>query len=236
MTISQQHDFAGPTPQSTTNPAALAPAGFDNGWRSRFNAWFFLAFDRYIAHISRAVKLAAFGDLQPGTIAEIGPGVGANFDYVPAGARFVAIEPNPAMHAGLRKRAAARGIDLELHAVGAQHIPLADNSVDDVLCSLVLCTVDDPPAVLAEVIRVLRPGGRLRFVEHVAAPGWSMRRWLQHGLRAPWRWLYEGCDLCRHTGASIEAAGFSDLRIQRRYLRHSLFVPVNTTITGVATK
>jgi SAM-dependent methyltransferase len=214
----------------------VARSAFHNGWRGRFNAWFFVAFDRYIAHIGRAHKEAAFGDLKPGTIVEIGPGVGANFDYVPGGSRLVVFEPNLAMHPALRQRAAARSIGLMLHADGADRMPLATNSVDDVLCSLVLCTVDDPAAVLAEIRRVLRPGGRLRFVEHVAAPFWSPRRWLQGALRGPWRWLYEGCDLCRNTGEAIQAAGFSKVHITSRRWRHSLFVPVNSAIHGIAAK
>jgi SAM-dependent methyltransferase len=214
----------------------IASTAFHNGWRGRLNAWFFVAFDRYIAHISRELKSAAFGDLQPGTIVEIGPGVGANFDFVPAGSRVIAIEPNLAMHRALEERAGARGVDLELHAAFADRMPLETASVDDVLCSLVLCTVDDQAAVLAEIRRVLRPGGRLRFVEHVAAPPWSPRRWLQHLIRRPWSWIYEGCDLCRDTSCAVHDAGFSRVQIAARRLRRSLFIPVNTTIHGVATK
>ena len=209
---------------------------FHNGWRGRFNAWFFTTFDRYMAHVGQRHKREAFGDLRAGTIVEIGPGVGANFDFIPPSSRLVAIEPNLAMHAGLRARAAAQHIDLELVAVDAERLPLESDSVDDVLCSLVLCSVDNPHAALAEVRRVLRPGGRFRFVEHVAAPRWSPRRWLQHVLRVPWRWLYEGCDICRNTGRAIENAGFSRLHIRERHFRHSLFVPVNTAICGVAIK
>lgn len=209
-------------------------AGFHNGRRGRFNAWFFTAFDRYIAHIGRTHKDAAFGDLEPGTIVEIGAGVGANFDYVPDGCRLVAIEPNLAMHPGLLQRAADRNIELEINTASAERMDLADGSVDDVLCSLVLCTVEDQDATLAEIRRVLRPGGRLRFVEHVAAPVWSPRRWLQHALRRPWSWVYEGCDVCRNTEEALGRAGFSEISINRRRWRRSLFIPVNTAIHGVA--
>ena len=225
-----------PTPDHTTTATRTEALSFDNGWRGRFNAGFFTAFDRYIAHIGRRHKQLAFGDLAPGTIVEIGPGIGANFEYLPTGSTLVAIEPNRAMHAGLVARATQRVVRLELHAAPAEHLPLPDETVDDVLCSLVLCTVDDPEAVLAEIRRVLRPGGRLRFVEHVAASPWSPRRWLQHTVRRPWRWIYEGCDVCRDTASSIEAAGFSTVEITRRRWRHSVFVPVNTAICGIATK
>ena len=69
-------------------------------------------------------------------------------------------------------------------------IPLDDGSVDAVICSLVLCTVATPPAVLAEIKRVLRPGGTFRFVEHVAARPISPRRWLQRILQRPWAWRH----------------------------------------------
>jgi ubiquinone/menaquinone biosynthesis C-methylase UbiE len=216
---------------STLAPAA---AGFDNGRRGRFNAWFFTAFDDYLAHIARRHKEAAFGDLEPGDIVEIGAGVGANFDYLPAGSRLIAIEPNHAMHAGLRRRAERSAIELDIVTASAAHIPLPDASVDDVLCSLVLCTVEDQEAVLAEVRRILRPGGRLRVVEHVAAPPWSPRRWLQQVVRRPWRWLYEGCDTCRDTTGTIERAGFATVELHRGHWRRSIFLPVNTSIHGIA--
>jgi len=213
---------------------ASVPTAFHNGWRGRFNAWFFVLFDRYIAYLSRAHKARGFGGIEPGVIVEIGAGVGANFGFVPPGSRLVALEPNLAMHADLVARAEERGIDLELHTNGAERMPFEDASVDDVLCSLVLCTVHDQRAVLAEIRRVLKPGGRFRFVEHVAAPVWSPRRWLQRLLRRPWRWIYEGCDLCRETGSAIENAGFSTVQIHRDGFRHSVFVPVNSAIHGVA--
>lgn len=218
---------------TTTAPLA---AGFDNGWRGRFNAWFFTTLDSYIGHIAREHKQAAFGDLGAGDIVEIGAGIGANLGFLPAGSRLVAVEPNFAMHATLRDRAADRAIELDILTASAADIPLPDASVDDVLCSLVLCTVEDQQAVLQEVRRILRPGGRLRVIEHVAAPARSPRRWLQHAIRRPWRWLYEGCDTCRDTASAIEEAGFSSVELHRGRWRHSLFLPVNTSIHGIAVK
>lgn len=223
-------------PDRQTTGQQIVPAAFHNKWRGRFNAWFFVAFDRYLTHTGREHKRRAFGSIEPGVVVEIGPGVGANFDWVPPRSRLLALEPNLAMHPALRARAAERGIKLELHTASADRMPFEDGSVDDVLCSLVLCTVDDQDAVLAEVRRVLRPGGRFRFVEHVAAPIWSPRRWLQHALRAPWRWLYEGCDLCRPTGSAIERAGFAQVQINPRRWHQSIFIPVNTAIHGIAVR
>ena len=209
---------------------------FDNGARGRFNAWFFQAFDRYINHIAAHHKASAFEGIAPGRIVEIGAGVGANFDYLPAGAAVVAVEPNHAMHDALRRRADERGIQLELIGAGAEHLQLPDASVDEVICSLVLCTVSDPAATVTEIARILRPGGHFRFVEHVAAPQWSPRRWLQHGVRRPWSWLFEGCDLCRDTATLVERSGFQSVQLRRGRLRQSFFVPVNSVVSGRATR
>ncbi|UOE21883.1 methyltransferase domain-containing protein [Thermobifida halotolerans] len=113
---------------------------------------------------------------------------------------------------------------------------LPDASVDEVICSLVLCTVTDPRQVLEEVRRVLRPGGRFRFVEHVAAPPGSFRSRVQQAIRRPWGWLFEGCDPHRHTVDIVREAGFATLRVRERKFRRSPFWPVNTAVWGIATR
>jgi SAM-dependent methyltransferase len=138
------------------------------------------------------------------------------------------------MHPRLRRRARQRGVDIELLAAPAEVIPVPDDSVDTVICSLVLCTVPDPDAAISEIRRVLRPGGTFRFVEHIAAHPASPRRWIQTALRRPWSWLFEGCQLCRDTGALIDTAGFAEVEMHRSRLRFSVFVPVNTVIFGTA--
>jgi ubiquinone/menaquinone biosynthesis C-methylase UbiE len=226
------------TPSHTTPEPPNHPAhgGFDHGAVSRFNAWFFHAFDRYINHISRRHKSGAFAGIDSEVVVELGAGVGANLTYLRPGTRLVAVEPSLQMHDRLRRRAVEAGIDLELVSNGAEDLPLEDASYDEVICSLVLCTVADPARVLAEVRRILRPGGRFRFVEHVAAPRWSPRRWLQRVIRRPWAWLYEGCTLDRDTAAAIRSAGFTDVSITRERFHRSAFIPVNTTVWGVATR
>lgn len=216
--------------------AGAAPRTFHNGARGRFNAWFFTAFDRYINIITGTHKRRAFADLRRGVIVELGPGVGANFSFIPRGSRVLAVEPNEAMHPRLAVRAIGKGVDLELVKAPAEALPIPDSSVDEVICSLVLCTVDDPARTLAEVLRVLRPGGSFRFVEHVAAHPASPRRWIQTTIAKPWSWVFEGCSLCRDTGRLIEQAGFARTEINRRRLRRSIFFPVNTAIWGTATK
>jgi ubiquinone/menaquinone biosynthesis C-methylase UbiE len=203
---------------------------------SAFNAWFFDSINGYANHLAAVHKRAAFGGIEPGRILEIGAGTGANFSHLPPRSTILALEPNPAMHPALERRAIEHDMDLRLITEPAEAMPLEDDSVDTVICTLVLCTVDDPEAVLREVQRVLRPGGTFRFVEHVAAHPASPRRWLQRALARPWAWLFEGCQLCRHTEAAIEAAGFANVQFQRGTFRHSVFVPVNRAISGVATK
>ncbi|HSJ22935.1 MAG TPA: class I SAM-dependent methyltransferase [Nocardioidaceae bacterium] len=222
MSLSEQHAHDAPS------------EGFDHGAVSRFNAWFFTAFDRYINYVTRAHKQAAFGDLRPGTVLEIGAGVGANIGYLPAGTELVALEPSLSMHAGLERRCAAAGVPVTVIAGGAEDIPLPDASVDEVICSLVLCTAQDPARVLAEVRRVLRPGGRFRFVEHVAAPEGSPRRALQRLLHRPWAWVFEGCSLHRRSGDLVAESGFERVHVEQRRLRRSVFFPVNSAIWGVA--
>jgi ubiquinone/menaquinone biosynthesis C-methylase UbiE len=209
---------------------------FDNGAISRFNAWFFTAFAPYLNHVARVHKQAAFASLSAGTALEIGAGTGANFGYLPRGTHLYAVEPNLRMHARLRRRAAAAGISLTLLGSGAEAIPLPDESVDEVICSLVLCTVPDPERVLAEVRRVLRPGGKLRFAEHVAADAGSFRHRIQRALRRPWGYVFEGCNPARNTPETVASAGFRTLQVERRKLRHSVFWPVNTAAWGIAVK
>ena len=98
------------------------------------------------------------------------------------------------------------------------------------ISSLVLCTVDDPVAVLAEVRRILLPGGRYSFTEHVAAKPGTPTRWAQQILRRPWARTFEGCscekDLARGRFSTVDIS---------RYRIHSPFLPFNTHITGTAT-
>ena len=111
-------------------------------------------------------KVLVYKDL-PDTIVELGSGVGANLRYLRSGTKVIAIEPNPYMQAPLRRAAAKRGIDLELRDVTGEKIDLPDASADAVISSLVLCTVDNPAQVVAEVRRILRPGGKSCFAEQV---------------------------------------------------------------------
>ncbi len=186
----------------------------------------------YIDRHLRERKSTVFADL-PATVVELGAGVGANLRYLPAGARLIAIEPNPYMHPRLRRAARSRGVDLEIRSVVGERIDLPDASADAVISSLVLCSVRDPQAVVAEVRRVLRPGGRFSFAEHVAAEPGTATRWTQRVLRRPWAWTFEGCSCERDLAGVIRSAGFSSVDLTHYRVR-SPFVPFNTHIAGTA--
>jgi SAM-dependent methyltransferase len=200
--------------------------------RGRFNAGFFTALDAYINWLVRDHKRKVFSEL-PREVVEIGPGVGANLAYLPPGCRLLAVEPNPYMHGGLRRRAARRGIDVDIRGVAGDAIDLDDRSVDVVISSLLLCTVADPARVVAEIRRILRPGGRYAFLEHVTAPEGTVLRGIQHAVRRPWAWAFEGCSCERDLAAVIRAAGFASVEVDQYRLR-SPFLPANAQIAGTA--
>jgi len=178
-------------------------------------------------------KAKVFADL-PLNVVELGSGVGANLRYLPRGTSLVAVEPNPYMHMRLRRAARRYGVDLEIRSVVGERIDLPDASAEAVSSSLVLCSVGDPAAVLAEIRRILQPGGRFSFAEHVAAKRHTPTRWSQRILRRPWAWVFEGCSCERDLASVIESAGFASLDISR-YRIHSPFLPFNIHIAGTAT-
>jgi SAM-dependent methyltransferase len=203
----------------------------DHPLRGRLVAWGFAALDGYMHRKYAEIKprlLAA----APSVVVELGPGAGANLRYLPRGTRLIAVEPNRHMHPTLRRRALECGIDLDLRGLPANHLDLPTASVDLVFASHVLCSVDQPRQVLAEARRILRPGGRFACVEHVAAPAGSAVRNLQRILQRPWKWAFEGCDLCRDTGEVLRASGFARVDIQR-ILLSTMVVPIRHQIAAV---
>lgn len=134
---------------------------------------------------------------------ELGAGTGLNFEHYPdAVTELTLTEPFGPMAMRLRKRVGDGATVIE---APADRLPVADGSVDTVVCTLVLCTVDDVPATLAEIVRVLAPGGRLLFSEHVRSEDPGTARW-QDRLEAPWRFLGHGCHCNRDTVAAIAAS------------------------------
>jgi SAM-dependent methyltransferase len=203
-----------------------------HGIRGPFNSAFFRLFGPYIEWTLRSRKRRVFAGL-PDRVVEIGSGVGANLRYLPGGATLIAIEPNWFMYGRLRAAAHRHRIQLDLRDRMAEHTGLADKSVDTVISSLVLCSVKDPDVVLAEIRRILRPGGTFRFVEHVVAEEGTFTRAAQRFFRRPWAWSFEGCSCERDLEQAIRAAGFQSVSVER-YRILSPFVPFNTQIAGVA--
>jgi SAM-dependent methyltransferase len=206
----------------------------DHAVRGRLNAFGLRLLERWMHAHYGARKERLFANL-PDTVVELGPGGGANLRYLRPGTRLVAIEPNRHAHGPLRRAAARRGVTLELHAAFAERLPLADASADAVLSTLVLCSVADRGRVLAEVRRILRPGGRFLCIEHVAAPAGSAVARVQRAIDGPWGWLFEGCDPHADTVAQLEAAGFASLELER-FTLPTLAVPVRPTIAAVAVR
>lgn len=164
----------------------------------------------------RPAKAALLRDL-PGAIVELGPGCGANFAHMPEGTRVLAFEPNLYFHDELRANAARHGITLDLRAGDLASGRLPDASQDLVLSTLVLCSVANVDATLAEIQRVLRPGGRLIFIEHVAAQPGTRQALYQRVVRRAWRALADGCDPCAETAAALDRSGLTivDARLER---------------------
>jgi SAM-dependent methyltransferase len=203
----------------------------NNPVRGRLNSAVLRAVDRYAHLLVGARKRALFADL-PERVVELGPGTGANLRYYRPGTRLVAIEPNVHMHGPLLAAARRRGVSLELRAESAERIGLPDAAVDAVVSTLVLCTVPDPAAAVREARRVLRPGGRLVFLEHVRADGGYGS--LQRLVARPWHWFFEGCDVLRDTEQVIRDS-FSAVEVQH-YSMRSAFLPINPQVAGTATR
>jgi len=206
----------------------------DHPVRGRFNAWFLAALDGYMHWKYAAIKSRLLGQA-PAVVVELGPGPGANLRYLPRGTKLIAVEPNPHMHPMLERRARQLGIDLDLRGLAGESLDLPSASVDFVFSSLVLCTVENPEQVIAEVRRVLKPGGRFACVEHVEAPAGSAIHRMQRLIRRPWKWVFEGCDLCRDTGATLRSSGFAQVDVQSLVLP-TIFVPIRHQITAMCVK
>lgn len=175
------------------------------------------------------------GDLR-GRVLEIGAGNGLNFAHYPATvSEVIAVEPEPTLRAVARRAAADAPVAVSVRGGIADSLPLADGEMDAAVASLVLCTVPDQARALAELHRVLRPGGELRFYEHVIARGQPKRMILQLADRSGlWPAVGAGCHLARDTGAAIVAAGFAIERCERLAFRAGALEPSLPYILGMA--
>jgi ubiquinone/menaquinone biosynthesis C-methylase UbiE len=190
---------------------------YDATWGRAFSA----VYDRAFRATEEAGLRRMRGELlaeAAGRVLEVGAGTGANLElYSDAIEELVLAEPDPHMTKRLRARLAESRHPAELVEAPAEHLPFEDASFDTAVVTLVLCTVPDPGAALAEIARVLKPGGRLLFLEHVRAEQPGLARW-QDRLEAPWRFLGDGCHCNRDTVATIEASPLTLGDVQREKL------------------
>ncbi|MDX1269593.1 MAG: class I SAM-dependent methyltransferase, partial [Oceanisphaera sp.] len=185
-------------------------------------------YDRYL--LPRLVQVACSHEhtmrqrekivpLATGKVLEVGIGTGLNLPYYDAGrvAHLWGLDPSPEMWALAQKNPRNHHLDAEFIEAGGEAIPLDDNSADTVVMTYTLCSIPDTHAALAEIKRVLKPGGSLLYCEHGAAPDASVLRW-QNRLNPVWKVFSGGCHLHRPVPALLEQSGFRSNDMQTMYL------------------
>ncbi len=170
-----------------------------------------------------------------GRVIEVGSGNGLNFPFYPASVEEVlAVEPEPLLRAAASENALTAPVQIDVRSGVAGRLPAADHAFDAAVVSLVLCSVPDQARALAELARVIRPGGELRFYEHVVAER-SLGAWLQRTADATfWPRLAGGCHMSRDTAAAMAAAGFVIETLDRFRFTPGPPVPPTPHILGIA--
>jgi SAM-dependent methyltransferase len=209
----------------------------DGAMGKAYDATWGRAFARFYDRALKATEENGLGAMRGellaearGRVIEVGAGTGVNLELYRHGVEDLAlVEPDPHMGAQLRKRLAERGEDgaregasidpadalaapakpilAHLVAAPAEALPFPDDTFDTAVATLVLCTIPDPVAAIDEMARVLKPGGRLLFIEHVRAADASSARW-QDRFEKPWRFVADGCHCNRDTEANLRASPF----------------------------
>jgi ubiquinone/menaquinone biosynthesis C-methylase UbiE len=170
-----------------------------------------------------------------GRVIEIGAGAGANFPHYPDGVReIVAVEPEPYLRARAAAASSEARAPVRVVDAVADRLPFEDASFAVAVSSLVLCSVADQLTALAELHRVTRPGGELRFYEHVRAEDRRLAS-AQHALDIVWPYLGGGCHISRDTLQAIKDAGFEIEHVRRFGFRPCLLAaPTAPHVLGVA--
>jgi ubiquinone/menaquinone biosynthesis C-methylase UbiE len=171
-----------------------------------------------------------------GQVMEVGPGNGLNFPHYPRSVReVVAVEPEPYLRSRAVEAAADASVPIRVADGTADELPAADGSVDAVVVSGLLCSVADVPAALAEFHRVLRPGGQLRFYEHVRSRD-VLFAGFQQAADLVWPRLMGGCHVHRQTRAAIEQVFTIETCRGFRFPSDAFYWPVAPRILGIARK
>lgn len=169
-----------------------------------------------------------------GEVIEVGAGSGANFDHYPATVKQVfAVEPDPRLRQEAARAALRAEVPIDVVAGTGEHLPMANTSADTVVFTLVLCSVQNVQACLAEARRVLRPGGEVRFLEHGVADSPGIARVQQIMDATLYPDLAGGCHVSRDPARSITDAGFR-LTAAQRFLWPRARTPISFHTSGVA--
>jgi SAM-dependent methyltransferase len=169
-----------------------------------------------------------------GVVVEVGAGNGLNFPHYPATVtEVVAVEPEPYLRERAEKATSEAPRPVTVTAGTAEHLPLPDASFDAGVASFVLCSVKDPLQALRELHRVIRPGGELRFNEHVVADRRGLAI-LQRGLDVLWPHVAGGCHMSRDTAALMRQAGFEVEQVERFTFSIPPLDPPKPHILGIA--
>jgi SAM-dependent methyltransferase len=170
-----------------------------------------------------------------GEVVEIGAGNGLNFAHYPQAVTLVqAFEPDPYLRALALRGADDAAVPVKVGDAVAEELPLEGASVDAAVASLVLCSVSDPVRAVAELHRVVRPGGELRFNEHVVSERPFLRTLQRAADATIWPTASGGCHLGRDTRTTLEQGGFRIGRVERFVFSVSALDPPKTHILGVA--
>ena len=183
------------------------------GWG--FTAWYGRVMRRIDENGLRETRREVLSEAQ-GRVLDLGTGTGANLLLFPEAVdELVLAEPDPHMQEVLRRKVGSmnRG-SIELVSAPAERLPFEDASFDCVTCTMVMCTMPNPQVGIEEVARVLKPGGKFLFLEHVRSedPGFART---QDRLERPWRFLADGCHCNRDSLATIEASPLTVQRVRR---------------------
>lgn len=163
-------------------------------------------------------KAELFGILD-GVVLDLGAGTGLNLAHAPSTVTtWIAAEPNTAFHPDILQEAHLHPFPVELTTMDAHSLELSDESVDAVVCTLVLCSVDQPEVVLSEIVRVLKPGAPLIFIEHVAADAKS-HKIAQDVFNPLNRAIADGCNCNRDTLSVIKRSGLNLQQYEARKVK-----------------
>lgn len=178
---------------------------------------------------------------QSDLVMDIGMGTGPNLKYMPIGVEMIGLEPNVYMWPYAEQKAKQYGVSLQMIEGTVEQIPMKNESCDIVITTLTLCSVPDFDKAMKEIIRILKPGGKHIFIEHViAGKNRPILRAVQNVLNPLQVLLAEGCHLNRNTGLKLENAGFDEIEYEEFDAKfnviENLISPVRPHIAGYCGK